>query len=330
MIKIAVDAMGSDLGSPIVVTAIQNFLKDYPDVAFIVCGQENELSALKNLERVSICPTTGVMGMEDGALDVMRRKDTSMMKAIEYMANKEVNAVVSAGSTGAFLTAATLKLRLIPGVMRAALVSPFPRQDGQSVTILDIGANNENQPAQLVQFAHMGKVFNQVMNGTKEPKIYLLSNGAEAKKGSPLVKEAHKLLAVEPGLNFNGNLEAREVLSGVADVVVADGYSGNVLLKATEGVASMMNGMIKTAFKTNLLTKIGYVFAKKGFGDFKARMDYKKYGGAMLLGVNGVVVKGHGNSDDYAFYNAIRVAYTLAKQDIVTALGKEMAHGEGL
>lgn len=327
MIKIAVDAMGSDLGPSEIVRAVVNFLRDYDDVSFIVCGQEKALETLKNEKRVIIANASGVMGMEDGALEVMRRKDTSMMKAIDLVAKKEADAVVSAGSTGAFLTGATLKLKLIPGVMRAALAAPFPTKNGKSVTILDIGANNENQPEHLVQFAKMGKILHAATNDTSDPRIYLLSNGAEEKKGSPLVKKAHLLLKNEPGINFRGNIEAREVLSGDADVVVADGYSGNVLLKATEGVASMMNGMIKDAFKTNTATKIGYLFAKKGFQIFKERMDYKKYGGAMLLGVNGIVVKGHGNSDAYAFYNAIRVAYSLAKIDAVNVLRKETTNG---
>ncbi len=325
MIKIAVDAMGSDAGSSIVVEAIVNFLRDYKDVEFLVVGKAEELQSLQGL--VTIIPAPEVMGMEDGALDVMRRKDTSMLKAIELVANKQAAAVVSAGSTGAFLTGATLKLKLIPGVARAALVSPFPCENGKSVTILDIGANNENTPEHLVQFAKMGKIFSQTMDNIKEPRIYLLSNGAEAKKGSPTVKAAHQLLIKEKGLNFQGNLEGRYVLSGTADVVVAEGYPGNVLLKSVEGVASMMNGMIKNAFKKSLITKLGYLLASSGFKDMKERMDYKKYGGAMLLGVNGVVVKGHGSSDAYSFYNAIRVAYTLANAQVVEALRKEMENG---
>ena len=327
MIKIAIDAMGSDLGSPMVVQALQDFLKDYADVEFLVCGKDTELEALKGLPHVTIIPTTDVMGMEDGALDVMRRKESSMLKAIDLVATQAAQAVVSAGSTGAFLTGATLKLRLIPGVQRAALVSPFPCSNGKSVTILDIGANNENQPSHLVQFAKMGKVFTKVMTGIDNPRVYLLSNGAEAKKGSPLVKEAHKLLEQEPNLNFKGNIEARYVMSGDADVIIADGYSGNVLLKSMEGTASAMNQMIKQAFLTNVITKLGYLFAKQGFKTIKERMNYKKYGGAMLLGVNGVVVKGHGSSDAYAFYNAIRVAYTLAKAEVVASLRKEMENG---
>ena len=325
MIKIAIDAMGSDLGSPIVVEAIKNFLKDYHDVEFSVVGRKEQLKSLEGM--VEIINSDEVMGMEDGALEVMRQKNTSMLMAIDLVANKQAQAVVSAGSTGAFLTGATLKLKLIPNVLRAALVSPFPCENGRSVTILDIGANNENTPAHLVQFAKIGSVFARKVGGVTKPRVYLLSNGAEAKKGSPVVKEAHKLIEKENTINFKGNIEARYVLSGEADVVVCEGYPGNVLLKSIEGTASMMNKMIKDAFKMSLFSKVGYVLASKGFKQMKGKLDYKKYGGAMLLGVNGVVVKGHGSSDAYAFYNAIRVAYEMVKLNVIEGLKEAMQNG---
>lgn len=315
MIRIAVDAMGSDNGSPVVVAAIKDFLKKYKDVEFIVCGKEEELQELKGL--VEIIHTDEVMGMEDGALEIMRRKGTSMMKAIEQVANGKCQGVVSAGSTGAFLTGATIKLKLIPNVARAALMSPFPTEDGKGVTLLDIGANNENTPEHLVQFAKMGQVFTEKVRGIENPKVFLLSNGAEEKKGSPTVKQAHQLLKEDKFVNFNGNIEARYVLTGVADVVVCEGYPGNVFLKGTEGTASLFNKMIKKAFKRNIFSMIGYLFAKKGFDEMKETFNYKKYGGAVLLGVNGVAVKGHGSSDAYSFYNAIRVTYEAIQKDCI-------------
>lgn len=325
MVRIAIDAMGNDLGSVVVVEAIKNFLKDHKDVSFTVCGNKEELASLEGL--VEIVPTSEVMGMEDGALEVMRKKETSMMKAVDLVASKKADAVVSAGSTGAFLTCATIKLKLIPGVLRAALVSPFPTENGKSVTILDIGANNENIPEHLAQFAKMGNVFTKTMSHIDNPRIYLLSNGAEEKKGSPVVKKAFELLKNDTSINFKGNMEARYVLSGDADVVVAEGYPGNVLLKGIEGTAGMMNSMIKGAFKRNIFSKLGYLLSSKGFKEMKDKMNYKQYGGAMLLGVNGVVVKGHGSSDAYAFYNAIRVAYELANANVVETLRKEIANG---
>lgn len=324
MIKIAIDAMGSDRGSSIVVKAVKKFVAEYKDVELHVVGKKEELAELNGIATVVDAPE--VMGMEDGALEVMRRKETSMMKAID-LAQSGADAVVSAGGTAAFLTGATLKLKLIDQVQRAALVAPFPTENARSVAILDIGANNENTPEHLVQFAKMGAIFAKKVSNAVEARIYLLSNGSEDKKGSPVSKKAFELLKKESKLNFKGNLEAREVLSGTADVVVAEGYAGNVLLKSIEGTASMMNKQIKAAFKKNFLTKLGYLLAKKGFDQMKDNLDYKKYGGAMLLGINGIAVKAHGSSDDYAFFNAIRVAYEMVKLNIVGTIKEEMRNG---
>jgi glycerol-3-phosphate acyltransferase PlsX len=324
MIKIAIDAMGSDLGSTMVVNAVKKFASEYKDVELHVVGKKAELVGLEGIAKIVDAPS--IMGMEDGALEVMRRKDTSMMVAIDLAASG-ADAVVSAGGTAAFLTGATLKLKLINNVQRAALVAPFPTENKRAVAILDIGANNENTPEHLVQFAKMGAIFAKKVSQTNEPRIYLLSNGSEDKKGSPVSKKAFELLKKEAKLNFKGNLEAREVLSGSADVVVAEGYAGNVLLKAIEGTASMMNKQIKSAFKLNFLSKIGYLLAKKGFEQMKDNLDYRKYGGAMLLGINGVAVKAHGSSNDYAFYNAIRVAYEMVKLNVVATIKDEMANG---
>ena len=322
MIKIAVDAMGSDNGSSIVVEAIKNFLKDYKDVEFTVYGKKEELSELESLTKIVDC--RDVMGMEDGALQVMRKKETSMIKAIEGAKNENLDGVVSAGSTGAFLTASTIYLRLIEGIQRAALVSPFPTLGEKSVIILDIGANNENTPEHLVQFAKMGKTFSRVYNDVDEPRVYLLSNGAEEKKGSPVVKEAHQLLKNSNFEGFKGNMEARYILSGDADVVVCEGFEGNIVLKGTEGTAKMMTTLLKRAFKKNIFTKIGYLFAKSGIKEMQEKMDYKRYGGAMLLGVNKVVVKGHGSSDARSFYHAIRVTYELIKKDMISKIKEEL------
>lgn len=322
MIKIAVDAMGSDKGSSIVVEAVKKFLNDYKDVELTVYGKQEELSELNGLVKIVDCKD--VMGMEDGALQIMRKKETSMIKAIEGAKNDDLDGVVSAGSTGAFLTASTIYLKLIDGIQRAALVSPFPTEGEKSVIILDIGANNENTPEHLVEFAKMGKVFSKVYNNVESPRVYLLSNGAEEKKGSPVVKEAHQLLKNSNFEGFKGNMEARYILSGEADVVVCNGFDGNVVLKGTEGTAKLMTSLLKKAFKKNIFTKIGYLFARSGIKEMQAKMDYKSYGGAMLLGVNKVVVKGHGSSDARSFYHAIRVTYELVKKDMITKIKEEL------
>ena len=322
MIKIAVDAMGSDKGSSIVVEAVKKFLNDYKDVELTVFGKKEELNSLEGLVKIVDCRE--VMGMEDGALQIMRKKETSMIKAIEFAKNEDLDGVVSAGSTGAFLTASTIYLKLIEGLQRAALVSPFPTAGEKSVIILDIGANNENTPEHLVEFAKMGRVFSRVYNDVVQPRVYLLSNGAEEKKGSPLVKETHQLLKNSNFEGFKGNIEARYILTGEADVVVCNGFDGNIVLKGTEGTAKLMTTFLKQAFKKNIFTKIGYLFAKSGIKDMTNKMDYKSYGGAMLLGVNKVVVKGHGSSDSRAFYHAIRVTYELIKKDMITKIKEEL------
>lgn len=323
--KIAVDAMGGDNGSSVVIEAIKEFKKDYPNDELIVFGKKEELEDLSSICRIVDAPE--IVPMEAGALEVIRLKNSSMCKAINTMKEEGFDAIVSMGSTGGFLSAATLILKTIPGVKRSALVTAFPTKiKGKKVVVLDVGANNENSPEELVQFAYMGKAYNEALFNIKDPKTYLLSNGAEAHKGSPLVKEAHKLLLENNFPGFMGNMEARDVLNGDADVLVADGFSGNVLLKGMEGVAKMFGSMIKGAFKQNLWTKLGYLHVRKGFNNISETMDYKSTGGAMLLGINGVVVKAHGNSDAYSFKNALRVAHLMVEFDVVNKIKESLVN----
>ena len=322
--KIAVDAMGGDNGSSVVIEAIKEFKIDYPDDELIVFGKKEELEDISSICRIVDAPD--IVPMEAGALEVIRLKNSSMCKAINTMKEEGFDAVVSMGSTGGFLSAATLILKTIPGVKRSALVTAFPTKiKGKKVVVLDVGANNENNAEELVQFAYMGKAYNEAVFGVKEPKTYLLCNGTESHKGSPLVKEAHKLLLENNFQGFMGNMEARDVLNGDADILVADGFSGNVLLKGMEGVAKMMSSMIKANFKANLWTKLGYLHVRKGFKNMSETMDYKSTGGAMLLGINGVVVKAHGNSDAYSFKNALRVAHLMVEYQVVNKIKESLA-----
>ena len=325
--KIAVDAMGGDNGSKPVIEAIKEFKKTNQDVEIVVFGKEEELFELSSIAKIVNAPD--IVPMEAGALEVLRMKNSSMCKAISTMKEENYDAVVSCGSTGGFLSAATLILKTIPGVKRSALVTAFPTKiKGKKVVVLDVGANNDNSAEELRQFAYMGKAYNEAVFGTKEPKTYLLSNGSEDHKGSPLVKETHKLLKEENFPGFMGNMEARDVLNGDADILVADGFSGNVLLKGMEGVAKMMSSMIKNNFKKNLWTKLGYLHVRKGFKDMSETMDYKSTGGAMLLGINGVVVKAHGNSDAYSFFNALRVAKLMVSYDVVNKIKETLNNGQ--
>ncbi len=328
MKTIVVDMMGSDLGTKATVPGLLTFLKKHSDIQVIAVGKKEELKELEG--KCEIIDTPDVVPMDVSAMDVMRMRSSSLMVAIQTMKDRGLDAVVSAGSTGGFLTAATIKLKLIEGVQRAALVSPFPTKiKGKKVTILDIGANNENNAEQLVQFAILGSIYANKIFDIEEPKIYLLSNGVEEEKGAPEVKEAHQLLKQRNIKGFMGNVEAREALDGRADVIVTGGFAGNIFLKSVEGIASMMSGMIKKAFKRNVFSGLGYLLSKSGFKEMKQTMNYKSVGGAMLLGVNGVVVKGHGSSDAYSFSCTLEVAYKMVEANIVEKMKEGLKAYEG-
>jgi glycerol-3-phosphate acyltransferase PlsX len=319
MSKLVIDMMGSDLGSAMAKEAVSLFHQSHPDCELILVGKKEELSSLSGY---TIIDAPEVVSMEMGALEVLRMKDSSMVKAIQTVIDTNADGVVSAGSTGAFLSASTLMLKKIPGVLRPALVTSFPNlKDGQGyVTALDVGASNANTPEEIAQFALMGSIYAQKVNHIPAPRVALLSNGSEEGKGSPEGKAAYELLKKDSRIHFVGNLEGNGLLMGQADVVATDGYSGNVMLKSIEGAAKGMSGLLKKAFKRNLFSKIGYLLTKKGLKEMKEALDPKKTGGALLLGVNGVVVKAHGNSTPEAFKNAMEVAYKLSEAKVVDAL----------
>ena len=324
MLRLVVDTMGGDNGSSVIVEAIKEFLKENNDVEIIAVGRKEELTGLEGLCRIE--DARDVIPMDAGAFEVMHAKNSSMMVALKLLKDEKLDGIISSGSTGGFLSASTLTLKMIPGAKRAALVTAFPTKiKGKKVVILDIGANNENSPEELVQFAVIGKLYSQAVYGIQEPSVYLLNNGTEEEKGAPEVKEAHRLLKESNFPGFKGNIEARNALNGEADVIVADGYTGNIFLKASEGVAKMFGGFIKDMFKKNLWTKLGYLHVRGGMKELKETMDYKSVGGAMLLGINGVVVKAHGNSDAYSFKHALMVARQLAAANVVEKIKEGLA-----
>ena len=326
MVKLACDMMGSDLGPKDLSKAVVKFVKDHEDVELTCFGKKDELSELEGLNRIKIVDCEEVVPMECGALQLMRLKKSSMVNAIKACKEKEVEGVVSAGSTGGFITGATLFLKNIENVERAALTAPFvTAKKGKQVVILDIGASNENSSSELVGFAKMGSIYAREILNIKSPRVFTLCNGQEEGKGTEEIRGAYKLLKEEKSINFCGNSEAREALDGEHDVIVTPGYPGNIFLKATEGAANLMKNLIKKSFKHSLFSKIGYLFAKNGFKEMNETMDYRKTGGAILLGVNGVAVKGHGNSNAYAFYYAIDVAYRMVKSDIVNKVKEEFS-----
>ena len=322
---IILDMMGADKGAPELVEGVKLFLSRNPgEYRLIAVGKQEELQGLKGIAEV--IDARDVVPMEAGARDVLRMKESSMMKAIDLYETMNADAMISCGGTGAYLSAATLKLKLIPGVERAALIVPMPNAIGKITNVLDIGASNENSAEHLVQFATMGRLFNQAVYGNKEPRVYMMSNGTEDKKGSPEGKKAFDILVANKFPGFKGNIEGRESLNGHADVIVTDGYTGNVYLKTTEGVFKIMSNEIKKFFKRTFFSKLAYLFAKKGVEQMKHRWDYRTTGGSMLLGLNGVIVKAHGSSDRLAFSYAIEVGKKLAEANIVETMKKGFAH----
>lgn len=316
MIKLVIDMMGGDNGSKPTVDAVKKFVKDHHDVEIVAVGNEDELKSLKGNERIKIIPSLTVVPMECGVMEAMRSKDSSIYKAVNAVLSENADGIVSAGSTGAFLSLATLIIKKIDGVSRPAIISPFPTKlPDKQVVLLDVGANAENSSDDLVNFARMGVAYYRAAFGKYEPNIYLISNGVEEGKGTPLYRETYEKLKSNP--NFKGYIEGRHVLGGEADIVVFDGFTGNVFLKTTEGVAKLFSTFIKDAFTSSLRSKIGYLFAKKGFGKLKDKMDYKKVGGGFLIGVNTVVVKAHGNANFVSFYASMNMAYNLAKNGII-------------
>ena len=323
MVKIVADMMGGDNGATPTIAAVTKFLKDYEDAFVYAVGDEKTLEVFKDHPRVKIIPSTTVAPMECSVMQAMRDKESSVYKAVTATLSENADAVLSAGSTGAFLSLCTLIIKKIDGVDRPALITQFPTKiKGKYVVLLDVGASADNNANELVQFAKIGEAYYQAFYETEHPNVYLLANGTEEGKGNALTKETYAMLKGRD--NFRGYMEARDVFNGKADVLVMDGFTGNVLLKSSEGMAKMMGGLMKEAFLSSLSSKIGYLFAKKGIKGMLETMNYKRVGGALLVGVNKVAVKVHGNADEESFYGSLFLAYNSAKKDSVNRIKENL------
>ena len=323
--KFVIDMMGGDNGLKATIGATKEFIKRHKDVEFFLIGDLNALSEFNNQTNVHLVESKTVLKMDVDPLTALREKDSSLMVAIDTYLKNDCDALISAGSTGALLSAAIFKIKRIEGITRPCLITSFPTiKKDKKFVVCDLGANNANTKEELVQFAIMGSIYYSIIYHSNNPEVYLLSNGTEEEKGSPLGKEAYPLLKECKAINFKGNIEARDPLFGDIDVLVADGYSGNIYLKAVEGTAKAMSGMLKTAFKRNVFSMIGYLFSKKGIEEMKQKMDYKNVGGALLMGVNGVVIKAHGSSDVQSFLSALENGYKLVSVDIVNKFKEEL------
>ena len=319
--NIAIDAMGGDLAPKAVLEGVSLVLPELSkDVELVLYGDEAAIkSGLAELNitdaRVKTIATSEVICCdEQPTLAIRRKKDSSMVRAIEAVAAGEADCVLSAGSTGALLTGGTLIIKRLKGVKRPALATVLPTMDG-CMLLLDCGANTDCKSDYLVQFALMGSAYMKRVMGVENPRVGLLNNGTEEEKGNELTKETHQLLKSAP-VNFAGNCEARDVLSGEFDVVVCDGFDGNVVLKGTEGTVSLMLGLLKKGLTSSFFTKIGALLCKPAFRMLKKKLDYTEYGGAPLLGVKGICIICHGSSSSRAIYNAIRVARDSVRHQI--------------
>ena len=333
--KIILDAMGGDNAPEAPVLGAIEAVKAYGAQITLVGRGEAILAVLGKHgindlpEGVEIANADDVVDMHDDPASVIhKRKNSSMIVGLKLLADGQGDAFVSAGSTGALLTGATLLVKRVKGIRRAAMAPAMPTKTGGKVIICDCGANAECTPEFLLQFGLVGSAYAQKSLHLENPRVGLLNIGTEDSKGTPLQKEAYALLqqAAEQGLiNFVGNVEARGVPLGEVDVVVCDGFSGNVLLKSIEGTAMFMGSQLKKIFKSSLATKLGYLLCKSGVQEMVKLMDYREIGGTHFLGIKKPVIKAHGASDALAFRNAVRQAMAAAEDDFTARLEQDLA-----
>ncbi len=326
--RIIVDAFGGDNAPLAVIRGAVAAKKEYKEDIVLVGSEEKiKACAVENgidISGLEIVNADEVIEMCDDPTDVLKKKaGSSMSVGLRMLSEGKGDAFVSAGSTAALVVGATLIVKRLKGVKRPALATVLPG-DNKNTMIMDIGANAVCRASMLVQFAAMGSVYMKKIYGIENPSVGLVNIGAEETKGTPLQLETYKLLS-QSGLNFAGNVEPRDIPSTFCDVVVADGFTGNVILKLTEGVAKMFSGRIKAVFKKNIFSALAYLLVKGGIADFKKKMDYSEHGGAPLLGVQKPVIKAHGSSDERAFKNAIRQAIGCVKSDMIGKIKEEVA-----
>ena len=330
--RILIDAMGGDNAPDAIVRGAIDAAKEFGVQIILVGRGEAILKSLSKLgmdtlpKGIEIAHAEDVVEMHDDPANVVRtRKESSMVVGLRMLAEGQGDAMISAGSTGALLSAATLVVKRVKGIRRAAMCPEIPTDN--KTLLIDCGANAECTPEFLLQFAFLGTVYAKQVQGKGEPKVGLLNIGAEDTKGTALQKETYALLQKahqQKLINFVGNVEARDVPLGAVDVVVADGFSGNILLKSIEGTASFMSGLMKSMFKRNLLTKLAALACKDGIKALKKRMDYREVGGTMLLGITKPVIKAHGSSDARAIRSAVKQAMEAVRGDVTPLLQASM------
>lgn len=337
MITIAVDCMGGDYGPAVTLPACAAFLASHPDAHLLLVGLPDALAKLPasiDQTRIQVIAASEVVTMDDPLEVALRRKrDSSMRVAINQVKDGAAQAAVSAGNTGALMAIARFVLKTLDGIDRPAIAGQMPNVTGGATTMLDLGANVDCSAEHLLQFAVMGSALVVAVSGKESPTVGLLNIGEEAIKGNEVIKQAGALLraaAANGDLNFKGNVEGNDIFKGVVDLVVCDGFVGNVALKSSEGLASMVSTLIKQAFGRNILTKMAAIVAYPVLSAFKKRVDHRRYNGAALLGLRGLVFKSHGSADAFAFEQALVRAYDAAHNQLLDNVRARIAHAAPL
>jgi glycerol-3-phosphate acyltransferase PlsX len=333
MITIAVDCMGGDHGPQVTLPACAHFLEHQADVQLLLVGLPDSLSSFSH-ERAKTIFASQVVGMDDSLEVALRRKkDSSMRVAIQQVKAGAAQAAVSAGNTAALMAISRYLLKTLNGIDRPAIAAQVPNAKGQGTMVLDMGANVDCSAEHLLEFAVMGSALMSVLSGNDNPTVGLLNIGEEAIKGNEVIKKAGELLraASQAGdLNFYGNIEGNDIFRGTADIVVCDGFVGNVALKASEGLATMIVDFLKVEFSRNIFTRFAAMAAYPIISAFKKRMDHRRYNGGALLGLRGLVFKSHGSADEVAFEYALSRAYDAARHNLLDRVQARIAHAAPL
>ncbi len=332
-ITLSVDCMGGDHGPRVTLAACRRFLQRHPDARLLLVGRPQALSIGPD-PRVRIVEATEVVEMDDPVEVALRKKKNSSMRiAIEQVKSGEAHVAVSAGNTGALMAVARYLLKTLDGIDRPAIATQMPNAKGGGTTVLDLGANVDCTAEHLLQFAVMGSALVSALEDKDQPSVGLLNIGEEVIKGSEVIKKAAELLrsAGNSGdLNFYGNVEGNDIFKGTTDIVVCDGFVGNVALKASEGLATMVGGFLKEAFSRNIFTKMVAILALPVLSAFKNKVDHRRYNGAALLGLRGLVFKSHGSADEVAFEQALIRAYDAARNQLLDRVRTRIAHAAPL
>jgi phosphate acyltransferase len=325
--------MGGDHGPRVTLVACRRFLDTHPDAKLLLVGLPEALSSFSH-PRAQVVAASEVVAMDDPIEVALRRKkDSSMRVAIEQVKSGAAQAVVSAGNTGALMAIARYLLKTIDGIDRPAIAGRMPDFKGGGTTMLDLGANVDCLPHHLLQFAVMGSALVSVLDNIESPTVGLLNIGEEDIKGNEVIKKTGELLrtAANSGdLNFFGNVEGTDIYQGTVNLIVCDGFVGNVALKASEGLAHKISETLKNSFTHNIFTKIAAIFAYPVLSDFKDKVDHRRYNGAALLGLNGIVFKSHGSADNVAFGTALNRAYDAAHHNLLERVRSRIAHAAPL